>query len=91
MTKRNLIAIGSGVLTALPAVAWAGGELWSALKAAERIPVIEQRLLAQEEQARETRAILLEMLMLQYEEAGGARRAQELRKELDRLKKEVAK
>lgn len=89
VTKRNLIAAASGILTALPAVGWAGAEVWGALKAADRIPVIEQRLEREEQESREIRTILLEMLMLQHKESGSLRRAQEVATELERLKKEA--
>lgn len=91
LSRKSLISIGSGALTVLPVLAWAGNEVWSALKAAERIPIIEYRLERSERETREVREILLEMLALHTREAGRTRRAQELETELKQLRGEEAK
>jgi hypothetical protein len=96
VNKKKWMAVLGGFLTAAPALAWAGSEVYSALKEAAKIPVLEERLNVipaiekrldeQSKDVRELRRYTMEMLMIQHREFGDNRRADELKEELKKLK-----
>jgi hypothetical protein len=73
--SRRMLA---GVITALPALLWTGSEVYGALKEADKIPVIEERLDAQAKDIREMRKYMMELLMLQNRAMGNTHREREL-------------